>query len=125
MSLIVYIPQEDEPGQRLQKMIGHLFWEDTIEIFYTSKRLFFRLRHPVGNEDIALLLASTSGDLNNLVTNSHLLNNLRIIIILPDREEGTIAKGHLLRPRFISYADNNSFSELSQVLKKMRKTAFP
>lgn len=124
MGLIVYIPQADVPGQQLQEMIGHLIWEDTIEIFYTLKRLFFRLRHPNGNEDIALLLASTPRDLNDLVTNSHLLNNLRIVMILPDRDEETIAKGHLLRPRFVSYRDND-FSSLSLVLKKMKKTACP
>jgi hypothetical protein len=124
MDLIVYVPQEDESGRRLQEMVGRLVWQDTIEIFYTLKRLFFRLRHPTGQEDIAVLLASSTKELNELVTNSHLLNCLRIILILPDEEENTIAKGHLLRPRFISYKDNR-FSDLSLVLQKMRKAACP
>ncbi len=124
MDLIVYIPQEDESGRRLQEMVGRLVWQDTIEIFYTLKRLFFRLRHPTGQEDIVVLLASSPKELNELIANSPLLTCLRIILILPDGEENTIAKGHLLRPRFISYKDN-PFSDLSLVLQKMRKTTFP
>jgi hypothetical protein len=120
MGLIVYISKTNESGKRLQRMIGQLIWQDTIEIFYTFKRLEFRLRHSAGNEDIALLLAATPEDLNELVADQQVLNNLRIILILPDGEKGTIAKGHLLRPRFVAYQDGN-FSDVASVLRKMSK----
>ena len=124
MSLIVYIPGEDRNGERLQRMIEYLNWGEPIEIFYTLKRLVYRLRHPTGKEDIALLLASTSKDLNELVLNSHLLSSLRIILILPDNNEKNISKGHLLRPRFVTYSDED-FSDIALVLNKMKKKAFP
>jgi len=120
MGLIVYIPQMDEPGKRLQRMIGDLIWRDSIEIIYTFKGLEFRLQHPDGNEDIALLFASTPNDLNELVTSRPLLNNLRIILILPDEQKETTTKGHLLRPRFLSYKDGD-FLDLALVLRKMKK----
>jgi hypothetical protein len=119
MGLIVYIPQRDEPGRKLQRMIGGLTWRDSIEIIYTFKQLEFRLYHLSGNEDIALLLASTRKDLNELITTSSLLNHLRIILILPDEEKETTTKGHLLRPRFLSYKDGN-FSDLALVLQKIK-----
>ena len=104
-------------------MVGHLIWQDSIEIFYSYKRLSLRLRNPSGNEDIALLLASTRDDLNEFVACGHLLSNLRLILILPDGKKETIAQGHLLRPRFISYGDSD-FSDVALVLQKMNKTAF-
>jgi hypothetical protein len=120
MSLIVYIPKSNDSGRRLQQMIGQLVWQDSIEIFYHLSRLDFRLREPSGNEDILLFCASTPQDLDALVSSSHLLNNLRLILILPDRETETAAKGHLLRPRFLSYLDSD-FSDLALVLEKMER----
>jgi hypothetical protein len=124
MCLLVYIPRKDEQGKQLQGMIGNFFCQDSIEIFYDFTRFDFRLRNRTGHEDIALLYASTSKDLNDLIACRNLLSNLRLVIILPDSEENTIAKGHLLRPRFLSYQDNG-FSDLSAVLQKMLKTSSP
>jgi hypothetical protein len=124
MGLLVYIPKKDEQGRQLQQMVGGLLWQDSIEIFYEFKYFDFRLRNLTGNEDIALLYASTAEDLDDLVANRNLFLNLRLVLILPDSDEGTIAKGHLLRPRFMSYQDN-SFADLSAVLQKMRKKSSP
>ena len=44
--------------------------------------------------------------------------NLRLVLILPDRDKETIAMAHTLRPRFVTYANGN-YSELREVLKKM------
>jgi hypothetical protein len=124
MCLLVYIPQMDEQGKQLQRMVGNLVWQDSMEIFYELNYFNFRLRHRSGHEDIALLYASTLKDLDDLVACRDLFNNLRLVIVLPDGEEDTIAKGHLLRPRFMSYQDN-AFSDISAVLQKMLKKAFP
>jgi hypothetical protein len=124
MGLLVYIPRKDEQGQQLQRMVGSLFWQDSIEIFYEFKYFDFRLRNLTGNEDIALLYASTAEDLDDLVANRNLFQNLRLVLILPDSDEGTVAKGHLLRPRFMSYQDDG-FADLSAVLQKMHKASLP
>lgn len=123
MGLIVYISKADESGKRLQRMVGQLIWQDTIEIIYAFKRLEIRLRDSIGNEDIALLLAATPEDLDELIANLQLLSPLRLILILPDSERNTIAKGHLLRPRFVAYQDGN-FSDVALVLRNMlRRTS--
>ncbi|MCJ7779472.1 MAG: hypothetical protein MUQ27_01475, partial [Acidimicrobiia bacterium] len=36
-----------------------------------------------------------------------LLDRIRIILILPDRNKDTINKGHTLFPRFLTYVDGN------------------
>lgn len=124
MCLLVYIPKKDEKGVQLQRMVGNLLWEDSIEIFYQFNVFKSRLQNLTGNEGIALLYASTSQDLDDLVVHRNLFHNLRLVLILPDNDEGTIAQGHLLRPRFMSYQDNG-FSDLAAVLQKMLKTSLP
>jgi hypothetical protein len=124
MGLITLIPRDDESGQRLQRLMGCLIWKDTIEIFHSSKRFYSRVSHGREDDDIAVILAPSPEILKDLVIHKNLFDGLRIILILPDSDENTVSMGHLLRPRFISYQDQD-FSDLALVLQKMRKSAFP
>jgi hypothetical protein len=48
----------------------------------------------------------------------HLLQDVRTILILPDRRAETIATGHNLQPRFLGCLDDDA-EEIAAVLKKM------
>jgi len=50
------------------------------------------------------------------------LEDVRLILILADSSAETVARGHLLRPRFLTYTDHD-MSEVSSVLGKMIKKA--
>lgn len=92
-----------------------------LEVFRTPKDLSGRLRRPSGfKEGIAVLFVKSREELLELQSLGELLCDLRIILLLPDDEEETIAAGHLLRPRFLSYADGD-FREVAAVLYKMLK----
>ena len=120
MDLLVFTPFKDQSGRRLQSLVGNLDWEGTIEIFHSLPQMTSRLFHPSGRETIALLLASTSQDLTHLVNLGSLLDNLRLILVLPDGEAETIAQGHRLHPRFLTYRGGD-FSDVALVLQKMQK----
>jgi len=76
------------------------------------------LRQPADDLPIAaVLLAARSEDLSDLLSIRDLLRDVRIILILPDREANTIAQGHTLRPRFLSYTDSD-FTDVLAVLGK-------
>lgn len=122
MSLIVYLPKMDEAGKRLQCLVGELISQDSIELFYTFHGLDVKLKNFSGNRDIALLLASTRQELDELLARRVLLSSLRVVLIIPDREKETISKGHLLRPRYLSFRDGD-FSDVAQVLQKLLNTA--
>ena len=122
MDLLVYLPAGDEAGRRLQSLIGELEWPGTIEIFKTFGRLTSRLRKPTFEETIALFLVAEQRDLLDLAALEPLLNNCRVILILPDGEEKTIAMAHRLRPRFLSHRDSD-FADVAAVLGKMRQRA--
>jgi hypothetical protein len=89
-----------------------------VEIFSTISDLSKRLHKPGLNFPIIVLMVVNREDLENIVAIQNLLFDSRIILILPDKEDDTMALGHTLRPRFVSYRDN-SFREVGAVLDKM------
>ncbi|RKX60288.1 MAG: hypothetical protein DRP28_01560 [Thermodesulfobacteriota bacterium] len=118
MNLLFYAREEHGVCERLQRLIEGLVSEDNIEICMTIESLSQRLRQPTYDLSIAVLLAADSQDLTELLSIRDLIWDLRLILILPDRETGTIAKGHTLRPRFLTYLDSD-FADVTAVLKKM------
>lgn len=106
------------PGERLQRVIKDLVPKERLEIYDTFDGFSERLHHPMDDIPVAVILAASEDDLLSILSISHLLYDVRFILILPDREDATVAIGHSLRPRFLSYADGD-FREVTAVLGKM------
>jgi len=123
MNLFFYVSVMEGAGNQLYEIIESVVPEDQIEIYRTTKSLFHRLRQPKDNLNIAVLLASSKKDLSDILSIGDLLSDINIILILPDEEEDTIAKGHTLRPRFLTYSDN-SFQGVRAVLMKMLEQTY-
>ena len=47
-----------------------------------------------------------------------LLQELKLVLILPDDDQDTIVKAHTLRPRYLSWVDQN-FIDIGAVLRRM------
>jgi len=122
MSVLLYSTPEKGPGERLHAVIKTFVPKRKIELLGTIQSLSDRLREPKHGEDIAILLAANRDELEDLLSVSDFLSDLRVVLVLPDREDDTIAKGHTLRPRFMSYADS-SFIDVAAVLSKMLAAA--
>ena len=118
MRLLFYTPVSEGAGEQLQRMMEELVPKNNVEIYRSIEDLSRRLRQPANDLPIAVLLAATRKDLLEILSIRDLLRNIRIILVLPDRDEDTIAKGHMLRPRFLSYTDTN-FADVCSVLGKM------
>ena len=107
-----------EAGERLQGMIQNLVPKEKLEIYKTLKSFSERLRKPMDDIPVAVILAASEDDLLTILSISHLLYDVRFILILPDRDDPTVAIGHSLRPRFLGYKDSD-FREVTAVLGKM------
>jgi hypothetical protein len=117
--LLLYTPVSEGVGEQLRRMIEKLVPKNNVEIYRSVESLSLRLRQPADDLPIAaVLLAARRGDLTELLSIRDLLRDIRIILVLPDRDEDTIAKGHTFRPRFVSYTDGN-FMDVCFVLEKM------
>lgn len=105
-------------GNRLRKSIEPVVSCQHLEIQRSIKELSKRLNRFPREIDLAVLFAASKDQLSELLSLRELLNDVRIILILPDRGRETISKGHLLRPRFLSYADGD-LTDVIAVLSKM------
>ena len=107
MKLLFYAKKLEGFGNKVLDVIQSLVPLSQIETHRTIESLNCKLRQPVNNLDTAVMLASNKEDLLDLLALRDLFWNLRIILIIPDRKSETVAMGHMLRPRFLSYADGD------------------
>lgn len=77
---------------------------------------------PVEPNSIAVLLASNRAELQKMQALRGLLTEIFIVLVIPDRKDGTIRLAHLLLPRFLSQKDDD-FQDLGKVLDKIVRTA--
>ncbi len=115
---IVYSRDNNEFGMELEIMIEGLTSKENVEIYRTTSDLTLRLRIPLCESVIAVLLISDQKDLKSMLSIQSLLTNIRVVLILPDRDDETIEAGHSLHPRYLSFTDN-SLKDIQAVLARM------
>jgi hypothetical protein len=118
MNLLVYVAKSDGVAQHLQQVIQEIVPKKNLEIYRNFNSLSYRLQQPMNGLKIAILSASSDQDLSDFLSLQDLLSELRIILILPDREPSTLEKAHILGPRFMTYTDSD-FEDIRAVLRKM------
>lgn len=115
---VLLLTSNDERGTRLLKAVEGSVPRRRLEIYGNIEGLTTRLRAPEGSAVVAILLVLTEEELCRIVGISRLLSDLRLILILPNRDDDTVALGHMLHPRFLSYVDTD-FRDVGAVLSKM------
>jgi hypothetical protein len=120
MKCFLYSKVGDPSGDILEKIIKTHLPAVEMAVYRTFDDLSQRLRHPTEDSGVAILLVSNHRDLKNILSIGHLFQNIRIILLLPDKTSETVALAHQLRPRFLTNI-NSDFAEITAVLKKMLK----
>ena len=120
MKVLLYLKKTDEGEKRLWPALNGVVPDESIEVFHRIQGLIQYLCSPRPADDltIAVFLAADHEDLQQLIAIRDLIINVRIILVLPDRKNETIAEGHTLQPRFITYLDSD-FAEIRSVMSKM------
>ncbi len=118
VDLICYSAHKAGPSERLMKVIDLFFTKDRSELCTTLDDLADALNKSSDSSTIVIINAWGRADLKKILALKDLLQDRKIILILPDREEKTIAQGHTLRPRLLSFKDSD-FYEIAAVLTKM------
>jgi hypothetical protein len=118
MKVLLYINMTEQSGEQLLRLIAASIPEGQLEVCRTIESLSCRLKQPLAELDIAVLQAASQEELKEIFSFRHLFGDMRIILIVPNREVETIAMAHQLRPRFLSYTDGD-FTVIVEVLRKM------
>ncbi len=120
MTLLIYSTRTNDAEERLFRVIELLLPEKKIELYRSIDDLSTLLRQPVFFPRIAVLLASSPEELENIISIRELLEDIKIILIVPDINPATLARGHTLRPRFLCDC-NSDFVDVAAVLGQMIK----
>jgi len=121
MLVIYYNSMNHKSGKRLQEVIETHMPKKKIETCQTIEELSERFhRFELGNIKIAVLLIDSIAEINQIYSIKRLSNDIRIIMILPNRSSELTSSCFKLYPRFISYIDDD-FKDVGLVLSKMIK----
>jgi len=100
MKIVLYSPIGDPSGGRLGELIKTNLPEAGMKVCRTIRGLSQSLRQPAEDSGVAVLLVSDQEDLKNIISLRHLFQNIRIILLLPNKKPETVAMAHQLRPLF-------------------------
>jgi hypothetical protein len=120
MSVIIYTGSDQTTFERLNRVMQIVFPGNSVDTCTTLEGLVKKLCRPGFKSDvtIAVLVAADRSEVDAFIDRADVFEDVRIILVLPDGEQETISKGHLLRPRFLTYVDAD-FTDLAAVLAKM------
>jgi hypothetical protein len=120
MNVIFFVSVTNEQGERLERVVELFFSKRRIEKCRDLAELGKRLHEPYNYEDVVLLSPASKEELSRLLGLQDLLSDMRVILVLPDRDNETVAMGHRLRPRMVSYSDSDYF-DVAAVLTRMNE----
>lgn len=106
--------------KRLQRVLDFMLPQECILDIRTITDLEMKLRRESLGEIIALILRVNKRNLSQLIAMKELFKDTDVILILDKRDSEIIASSHLLRPRFVTYADSD-FLDVASVLIKMKE----
>lgn len=122
MNIIYYYSGKDDSSRKVKRIIEIVVATEKYQVFHKLPDFENYLRASVSHQDIIILQADNVEILQKLTALQDFFSNQRIILILPDNKKETIALGHALRPRFITYPDSD-LREMATVLSNMLRTA--
>jgi len=124
MGLILYSTKSDPAGKRVQEVIAKAIPGKELEVLQSIESLYERLQQPLRKPDVAVLHAASRQELASLLSLTEHLRDLRLVLILPDRDASTVAEGHRLRPRFMSDCESD-YEEIGMVVRRMVEKSRP
>ena len=120
MKLILFIHEDTaKNGLVLKKIIQQNFKQIETEVFLTFNAFKNRLKQvSYYDREIFILLADSKKRLNELTSLIDLMDDKRILLILPDDSKSTVSMAHQFFPRFFTHI-TDTYDDLCSVLSKM------
>ena len=120
MNFILYIHRNaSTKGETLKKIIDQNSKGIEIQTLQTFNAFKARVKQVSAyNNEIFILLADSKKRLNKLTTLIDLLENKRIVLILPDESKETISVALQFIPRYFTFI-NDTYDDLCAVISKM------
>lgn len=118
----LFIPSRNEAEKRLMATLEGMVPGVSMKTYRNPDSLRRRLIPGGSGVVTVVILAATKQDLLSVVPLREILLRFRLIMVLPDSDDLTLAMGWGMWPRFVSYADGD-FKDVAGVLNKIVGTA--
>ncbi len=120
MKLILFIDQDSsQKGVSFKKILNQNFKKLEIQTLQTFNAFKARLNQASNyDNEVFILFADSKRRLNKLTSLIDLLENKRIILILPDDSKATVSMALQFFPRYFTYI-NDTYKDLCDVINKM------
>jgi hypothetical protein len=118
MRVFLYSSEPVGKGKEIQGVMGRIFRTDQLDVLRSIDNLSQMLQKPWEEKPIVVILVCNKDELLDFVSIREQLYLVRLILVLPDAEEGTVSLAHRLRPNYLTYVHRDS-KELKAVLQKM------
>jgi hypothetical protein len=112
--ILFYAAQTNPIVEMLEKQLAG-YKVARCRTFDTMKK---RLRKPRHGLEIALVVVENIQEIASMAEIQGLVRDLRLVLVLPERNPHMVSQAHKLAPRFIAYADLGP-EQIVAVLKKM------
>ena len=118
VKILFYSSKMQDPEVSIGASLRTLVPDERIEIYRSIEDLANGLLQLLDPDAIVILQAGDRQELLRILSFRDLLQGVRVILLVPDREEETISLAHRLRPRFLGNSEND-FSNTMSVVRKM------
>jgi hypothetical protein len=118
MNLLFYASVDNRHARKVFEIMQLLEKEITLEFYRSIILLGQRLRQPARDLAAIVIFAAGMEDLDDMCSIRHFFDDIPVILVLPEGSEEYIRKGHLLRPRFLTFAGSGQ-REIGAVLNNM------
>ena len=117
VSILMYIPRDNDAGEQFLRQFNDFIEDGEVEVIRLLASFTSRLRRPLGSHDIAVLMPPDENSLEwlNELYLDNLMNNLRLVIILPEQRDELLKIAHCMFPRYLTDI-HSDFSDVKAVL---------
>lgn len=123
MMVLVYAKAKNGVSLELKQTLNGRSSGVCLETYSDLDDVFQRLRQPRLNLKIGVLSIGSEAELDRLLTIRELLSDMRLVLVLSDKDPQTVSKAHALAPRFITFSDAG-IDPLVSVVEKMMECQF-
>ena len=122
MNLFVLIAEEGGTGGQFLEDVAPLVRKDQLEVLRGLPALAERLRRPHDPYSAVLVLGPSHEDLRRIISLRDFLKDARVLLVLGDESDETIALAHRVLPTYISELEDGTSGVIS-VLKQLMADA--
>jgi hypothetical protein len=122
MNVLFYMRTPGSREDDLLSAVAPFVSRGSLEVFADLHDFAGRIRKPKEAPSVALIWNPSKEDLRAILPLQDFLRGVRVLLVLPDQEEDTIALAHRIRPAYITYIDDG-ISGVVSVLKRLTGTA--